>query len=452
MGNRTDLAQYLLAWIIMAGIIVWRSQSGRHRGVGLASAYCFQLWLLYWMPALLHYLPWSELPEPEVTLLGLEQSTYALGALLIGNALAGPLFARQRAAEGLTKLYSPDSRLAGAYIIAGLISFTILNPILRKIPSISALAGLGQQLIIVGFCLSCWRAWREGSKAKMIRLLVPLLLMPFATVVGSGFLGYGFMTISVVFIFCAQFFRPRYLLVLGSLVVGYLGLSLYVTYMRDRTDLRETVWGGAALSARIGRFAETLGNFELFDAHKPAHLEAVDGRLNQGALVGDAVIHLQDTGEFAKGASIWDAGLAMIPRILWPGKTVYAGSGNWVTRFTGIAFDASTAVGIGQILEFYGNFGAPGVVIGFLIFGLVLGALDMAAASRLAANDWHGFAFAFVVGTSLLNAGGSLVEVTGSAVSCVVLMLITNSILAGYQVITHRLLEPPRAPLASRYP
>jgi hypothetical protein len=41
---------------------------------------------------------------------------------------------------------------------------------------------------------------------------------------------------------------------------------------------------------------------------------------------------------------------------------------------------------------------------------------------------------------------------TGSAVACIVLMRLTNSILAGYQVITHRLLEPARRPLASRYP
>jgi hypothetical protein len=159
---------------------------------------------------------------------------------------------------------------------------------------------------------------------------------------------------------------------------------------------------------------------------------------------------LRDTDDFVKGESIKDAVLAMIPRIIWPGKTVYAGSGDWVSRFTGISFAEGTAIGIGQILEFYGNFGLRGVVIGFILFGILLGALDMAAASRLAAGDWHGFAFAFVVGTSLLNAGGSLVEVSGSAVACIVLMRVTNSILAGYQVIVHRL-HPARVPAASRF-
>jgi len=128
----------------------------------------------------------------------------------------------------------------------------------------------------------------------------------------------------------------------------------------------------------------------------------------------------------------------MIPRIIWPGKTVFAGSGDWVSRFTGITFAEGTSVGIGQVLEFYGNFGRKGVLIGFFIFGFLLGALDIGAAARLAASDWHGFAFFFVVGVALLNAGGSLVEISATLVASIILMNITNTFLAGYQKIIHR--------------
>ena len=33
--------------------------------------------------------------------------------------------------------------------------------------------------------------------------------------------------------------------------LGYLALSVYVTYMRDRTEIRASVWGGQSLSNRL---------------------------------------------------------------------------------------------------------------------------------------------------------------------------------------------------------
>ena len=106
---------------------------------------------------------------------------------------------------------------------------------------------------------------------------------------------------------------------------------------------------------------------------------------------------------------------------------------------------------MGQVLEFYGNFGLYGVVIGFTIFGFMLGALDAVATVRLTIGDWHGFAFAFVVGTSFLNAGGSLVEVTGSVMATIVLMRLMNGLLEGYQKLVHRR-PAPRHALSNRLP
>src|SRR6185437_10509578 len=95
------------------------------------------------------------------------------------------------------------------------------------------------------------------SIMKAVSSLGPLLLMPVATVVTSGFLGYGIMAISVVFIFCTQFFKPRIVLLFFCVVMGYLGISLFVTYMRDRNEIRDSVWGGASLTNRVDKFAHT---------------------------------------------------------------------------------------------------------------------------------------------------------------------------------------------------
>ena len=56
--------------------------------------------------------------------------------------------------------------------------------------------------------------------------------------------------------------------------------------MRDRSDIREVVWGGESATARIARLEDTFLDFELFDIHNVDHLQRVDLRLNQNYLVG----------------------------------------------------------------------------------------------------------------------------------------------------------------------
>ena len=48
---------------------------------------------------------------------------------------------------------------------------------------------------------------------------------------------------------------------------------------------------------------------------------------------------------------------------------------------TGLELNQDTSWGVGNVMEFYINFGLPGVVIGFLVLGWLIGALDFRAAS-----------------------------------------------------------------------
>src|ERR1700734_2977948 len=105
-------------------------------------------------------------------------------------------------------------------------------------------------------------------------------------------------------------------------------------------------------------------------SHQLPSSARVDARLNQNWLVGAAVNRLSETDAFAHGDTLWDAPLALIPRALWPDGPTNAGSGDLVNRYTDIKFGAGTSVGIGQVLEFYANFGTTGVMIGFALMGL----------------------------------------------------------------------------------
>ena len=217
---------------------------------------------------------------------------------------------------------------------------------------------------------------------------------------------------------------------MAGVLLGYLALSVYVTYMRDRKEIRASVWGEQSYSNRIDRVAQTASEFEWFNPFNEQHLQRIDGRLNQSYLVGAAVAHLEENGDFAHGETFRDAALSMIPRLFWPDKPIKAGSGTLVARFTGIKFDNSTtSVGIGQVMEFYANFGTTGVIVGFMIFGLIITTLDVMATERLQNGDLHGFVLFYLPGLAFLQVGGQLTEITASGLASFIVALIVNRFL-----------------------
>jgi hypothetical protein len=321
----------------------------------------------------------------------------------------------------------PNPKLSKAYIGTGLICYFILMPFLGGLPSITSVLSSGWNLVIVGLILKCWDAWRRGNRTLFLRWLLMTVCLPFITVITQGFLGYGAVAMLAVLVFVANFYRPRWKLVIAGLVLGFLGLSLYVTYMRDRNDIRATVWGGQSYESRFDQIYNTFSDFELFDPLNNAHLQRIDDRMNQSALIGASIRYI-DTGQqdYAGGETLLNAGIAIIPRAIWWDKPITAGSGNLVATYTGIQFAEGTSVGVGQVMEFYINFGTTGVIIGFLVLGALVAFFDKAAAVRLAEGDWQSFSFWFLPGLGFMQVGGQLVEVTMSVASAMVLAIIVK--------------------------
>jgi hypothetical protein len=311
--------------------------------------------------------------------------------------------------------------------------YTLSPTFFGQLPTARAIVTGGQQLVIAGLALCCWKAIKENDPRKLVMWLALALLMPLTTVVTAGFLGYGTVALLTLLIFVSGFVRSPLKIALAGLVLTYLGLSVFVSYMRDRPEIRASVWGGESLADRIDHVAQTAVTLEWFDPANPEHLQRVDGRLNQNFLVGAAVRRLSETDGYARGETLWDALLALIPRAVWPDKPIEAGSSDLVARYTGIDYGAGTSVGVGQVLEFYANFGTVGVVIGFLIMGVVVTALDLQAAERLACSDLHGFLLWYLPGIALLQVGGQLVELTASAAGSLVAVLLVNRFLGRMQ-------------------
>lgn len=404
---------WLFIWLVGLGITLW-SQRKASSSVGLVLAYALQLWVIHWLAPSIYALPWYIQPST-ILLDGLKQSTYAILGFGVGASVIAPFVIERfhRPTEGESHELA-DRWLMRSYLWIGVIAY-IVQPFVRPIPTVGALMSGASNLLLVAFAMECWNGLndRHGSIWRWIGLAA---LLPFVTIVTQGFLSYGFAAMLTVFAFVASIYRPRWRVLAMGAVVSYLALSMYVTYMRDRQELRAVIWGQESYSVRLAGVVNTFSNFEFLDLTNLEHLQRIDDRLNQDSLVGAAVQYLAlRPEEFANGSTIWEAILSPIPRALWPDKPMMAGSGDLVTRFTGIRFAEGTSVGIGHVMEWYVNFGTIGVLIGSTFFGVLIAFIDAVAASHLRRGYWTGFALWYLPALSLLQVGGSLVEAVSSA-------------------------------------
>jgi hypothetical protein len=421
-----NLPLVLTVWMMVLMVMGIARQRKHTAGVGLVLAFLLNMWVNHWAASLLYVLPWYAGYGETFTILGTEQSLYAVAAFAFGSLALAPFLVDSGLLPRGTGVHHPDPRLPRAYLFIGAFSYILLSTTLGTLPTLNSIISAGQELTVVGLGLCWWQAWRSGDSSKMALWLGISLLPPFFTIITRGFIGYGAVASLSVLIFLSNFVRSRVKVVVVGALLAYIAMSVYVSYMRDRNEIRATVWGGQSLSNRFDRLEQTASTFEWFDPFDQQHLARVDSRLNQSYLLGAAVSRLNETGDFARGETLWDAVIALVPRFLWPDKTVTAGSGHLVSRFTGISFASGTSVGLGQVMEFYVNFGTTGVIFGFMVLGVIITALDMLATERLARGDLHGFVLFYLPGLSFLQVGGQLVEITASIAASIIVALIAN--------------------------
>ncbi|MGQ0563049.1 MAG: O-antigen polysaccharide polymerase Wzy [Gemmatimonadota bacterium] len=449
MADQSTLLIELVLWVVFAVVVALVRSRTHQLSVGLVVAYMVNLWLIHWPAALTYLLPWYLPVDAPAVFAGFEQSFYALAAFGFGALTFGPLLtktlAAPRAESDAATHRLPDARLPYVYLLVGILSYLVVNPLLGDIPTITAISAGTNQLIIVGFCLLLWHGWYARKRRLFASALVAACMIPLVTILRDGFLSYGAMALIVIMAFLTIFVRPRWALVAVLLVVAYTGFSFYVTYMRDRREIRAAVWGGQAAGERISSLSGSIRTIEWFDPQDPEHLMRVNARLNQNYLVGAAVQNLRSgTRQFARGQTVFEALQSLVPRALWPDKPTHAGSPRIVSDYTGITFAAHTSVGVGQVMEFYINFGSVGVIIGFMLFGTILCLLDTWAAQRLWKGDWLQFAVWFLPGVAMMQAGGSLVEVVSSAGAAILAALFVN-----HYIARRRMGPPRRVPVAA---
>jgi hypothetical protein len=360
---------------------------------------------------------------------GFKQTVIGMTAFLIGVLIARrAYFASPPSLDTRTfqtgELVALDQR--GLIYLFGGIAYFALGSFV-SIPSVGAIIASLSSLLIVGVSLRLWVAHKENNSFKFWCTVSALPLLPLITMIRQGFIGFGtyWLLSSVSFAFALSKRRLGYFLL--APFVCFIGLSIFVNYMASRTEFREAVWfRQVSLEDRVERVFDMFRDFKWYDSENPKHREVVDGRLNQNLLVGAAIDRLNSgLVEYAHGSTLVDMALGLIPRALWPDKPQVGGGGTVVQHFTGVSFAEGTSVGAGQVLEFYVNFGTLGVIGGFLIYGWLIGWMDVRIIASIHKGDQKGFLLWFLVCTALLQPGGNLLEVAvtaaGSAVTAVAL-------------------------------
>lgn len=425
--DESRLVLLVIVWLAcLVAIAMMRFRQGAE-GTGLVFAYLVNLWVAHWLGAAMYLFPWYNMQDWRVVQSGFEQSVYAVAALAVGSVVVAPILMSLRSPWPSIRTGEPDPKLAKTYFVVGATAYAALSTFLGDLPTIGSLLVAAQQLLVVGLCLTCWHAWHGGRVNRLVGWLLATSLLPFATIVFSGFLGYGAVAALVIYLFVGSVVRPRWKVGVGFMILAYLGLSFYVSYMRDRSNIRDVVWGGRPLGERVEQVFLTVTDIEWFDPTSEAHLWQLDRRLNQNYFIGLAEERLaRGDSAYAYGGTIVDAVLALIPRAVWPDKPILAGSGDLVARYTGVRFADGTSVGVGQVMELYVNFSTTGIVVGFLVIGTLLTIIDSRAREALDRDDWRRFALWYLPGVAMLQVGGVFVEVTGTAAASIVATLTVN--------------------------
>ena len=315
----------------------------------------------------------------------------------------------------------PDRRQFWFFCLIGGLFVEFGLGFLDRLPSVRSALDKGSAVWMLGALLGLRYAFSRSDIKGIITWSAAALVSPILILLFGGFLSYGSAALIAVTSALVVSVRSRFKLIFVGILGIYLGLTVFVNYFAHRTDFRQIAWSGASLGARVDAAAEMFSNFHWFDPTRVEDLSAFYVRLNQNFFVGLAARRIQmDQVSYLYGRTIWEGVEALVPRMLWPDKPVFGGSGDIVADMTGLHLNQDTSWGVGNVMEFQINFGMPGVVIGFLILGFLLGWFDYKAALADCHGDMGNLIIFFLPGLALIQPNGSIVEVSGGAAAAAV--------------------------------
>lgn len=337
----------------------------------------------------------------------------------------GVWYARVHTVEQLVAPQPPSSEADFKYdrpfwlfcLFSGWLFTFGLTP-LRNLPSIGAVIYNGGAIWMLGVLLGLRWSVRNKRRGWTLLWMLCLSVYPIMILVTAGFLSYGATASLVVICVLAAIARGYWRVVVAVALVGYFGLSLFSNYFQARDNIRDVIWRGSTIERRVHAISDIFTQWRWFDGNNKLVNIGFDLRLNQNYFVGLAARNLDNNSvSYLYGSSAKEAVLSLIPRAIWPEKTVFGGSPEVVAKMTGLVLNPDTSWGVGNVMEFYINFGIPGLIGGFLILGWAFGRLDQRAALAEGRGDYATTMLFFLPAVALVQPLGSMVELFGSASS-----------------------------------
>ena len=251
----------LAAWGALLFALVVFAIGRPGKGGALTLAYFLGLSLIH-VPGVLPFLTsGSGLDDFDETRLGFELTILGMAAFVAGAVLAGADRPAKRCRKGACRR---DGGRTCSNAWAGARSRSALSLIScwsRCPPSPVAdlcRLGIGDIADRRLMARALWRQ-RDRRSAPFARDARPVAAAALATLVTGGFLGYGVYWVLSVVAFLFVITRRRTWFYVATPVAVFLGLSLFVTYMGQRSGIREVVWQEqAGLLDRLDRASSMI--------------------------------------------------------------------------------------------------------------------------------------------------------------------------------------------------
>src|SRR6185437_3884530 len=336
--------------------------------LGLPIAYLGSLLLIHVPGAIAHAATGDRLTGNDFVSTGIFYTAIGCVCFVVGVWLA-------RTMTHVPAPQRPGDRRAFAYfcLVGGWLFVYGLSP-LNRVTSVGAVIETGGSIWMLGTMLGLRAAVQTGNTQRALMWGAALAVYPVLMLLLGGFLSYGAAAVMIVLSILTIFARTYWRASLGIVVASFIGITFFVNYFDHRDEIRANVWGGASMENRLGSVTDMISSIHLINLDDEKDLTALDVRLNQNMFVGLAAARIQQGQvDFLNGQSVTDGIISMIPRAMWPDKPTTAGSGQLVADITGLELNRDTSWGVGNVMEFYINFGIPGLVGGFLVLGWLIG-------------------------------------------------------------------------------
>jgi hypothetical protein len=319
------------------------------------------------------------LPVPSAMPEQLVVWAYTLGGLLAYALGVWQAWRPLRRGAQRINPYVVEPRLITIFAVVGAI-INLFAHLLPYVPTVSPMLfklGLLIQLAFIGAVSAAIDRSDFGRLFMAFAIFVPVGMIMVVMTGFAGMLGTFMLHPLLVFLF---YKRPRWWKAGVFAVAIYAFFTMASVWFATRSIIREGGLRGLDQSERVTSFFSQFLDAMNVDMIAPeTAYKSATTRIDLSMYNTLQVQHMGSGEPYSWGRSLFiDPVLALVPRALWPGKTISLGDSEFVNRYTGLTMKTENiSVDTNITFELYANFSWPGVIVGLYVFGFLMGRMEL---------------------------------------------------------------------------